>query len=85
MFGGLAFLIGGNMVVAASGRGGLMVRVPREQTEALLAEPGAARFEMRGKGLDGWLRIDADTLDSERALAAWIERGITYARSLPAR
>ena len=85
MFGGLAFLAGGNMAVAVSGKGGLMVRVAPEETDALLAEPGAGPFEMRGRPLDGWLRVEADAVQGERELAAWVERGLAYARSLPAK
>jgi TfoX/Sxy family transcriptional regulator of competence genes len=85
MFGGLAFLIGGNMAVAASSRGGLMVRVPPERTDELLGEPGAGPFEMRGKPMSGWLRVDGDALDGEEALARWVETGAAYARSLPAK
>ena len=59
MFGGLAFLIGGHMAVAASGQGGLMLRCDPDDTDALLQEPGAQEFEMRGKGMRGWLRVDA--------------------------
>ena len=79
MFGGLASLIGGNMAVAASGQGGLMVRVDPDATDALLAEPGAKPFEMRGRPMQGWLRVDSVGDD----LATWVERGVTYARSLP--
>ena len=83
MFGGLAFLVGGNMSVAASGQGGLMVRVDPDQTEELLREPGAAEFEMGGRGaMKGWLRVSADVLD-DAALQAWVDRGVAYARSLP--
>lgn len=81
MFGGLAFLIGGNMSVAASGQGGLMVRVDPEQTDALLAEPHAKPFEMRGREMAGWLRVDA--VESREALEPWVRRGVAYARSLP--
>lgn len=83
MFGGLAFLVGGNMAVAASGKGGLMVRVPPERTPELLAEPGAGPMEMRGKSIDGWLRVESGAVDDEAALRAWIGRGVDYARSLP--
>jgi len=83
MFGGLAFLVGGHMSVAASGRGGLMVRCEPEQTDALLAKPHAAIFEMRGRPMDGWLRVAADGLKTRRQLAPWVERGVAYARSLP--
>ena len=83
MFGGLAFLIAGNMAVVASGQGGLMVRVPREETEALRGEPGAGPMVMRGKELDGWVRVDGDTVDSEEALARWVDIGAAHAGSLP--
>ena len=84
MFGGLAFLLGGHMAVAASGKGGLMVRVEPSETEALLDEPGAAPFEMGGRGgMSGWLRVSADALTDEDDLARWVDRGLTYARSLP--
>ncbi len=83
MFGGLAFLIGGHMAVAASGQGGLMLRCDPDETEALLAEPGAQEFEMRGKGMVGWLRVDAKTVADDDALRTWVARGTAYARSLP--
>jgi hypothetical protein len=84
MFGGLAFLVGGRMAVAASGRGGLMVRVDPGETEALSAAPHAGPFEMRGRPVDGWLRVDADGVRTDRELEAWVQRGVAYARSLPA-
>jgi TfoX/Sxy family transcriptional regulator of competence genes len=83
MFGGLAFLVGGNMSVAASGQGGLMVRVEPEKTDALLAKPHARRFEMRGRAMEGWLRVDAEGLRTKRQLEPWVRRGVAYARSLP--
>ena len=83
MFGGLAFLTGGHMAVAVSGQGGLMVRVDPEETDALLAEPGARPFEMRGRELDGWIRVDADAVRDPGQLEAWVARGAGYARSLP--
>jgi TfoX/Sxy family transcriptional regulator of competence genes len=82
MFGGLAFLVGGNMSVAASGQGGLMVRVDPAETEALLQEPGASEMEMKGRTMAGWLRVGDDALD-DLALKRWVRRGVTYARSLP--
>ena len=85
MFGGLAFLIGGNMSVAASGQGGLMVRVDPDETESLLEEPHARPFEMRGKEMAGWLRVAGDDVASDAALAEWVDRGVAYARSLPAK
>jgi TfoX/Sxy family transcriptional regulator of competence genes len=83
MFGGLAFLIGGNMSVAASGQGGLMVRVDPEQTEALLAKPHARPFEMRGRQMEGWLRVDDEGVRTKRQLEPWVKRGVGYAHSLP--
>jgi TfoX/Sxy family transcriptional regulator of competence genes len=83
MFGGLAFLIGGNMAVAASGQGGLMVRVEPEETDALAAKPHARRFEMRGREMQGWLRVDDEGLRTKRELESWVKRGVAYARSLP--
>jgi TfoX/Sxy family transcriptional regulator of competence genes len=83
MFGGLAFLIGGNMAVAASGQGGLMVRADPDETEALLAEPHAQPFEMRGRGMRGWLRVEAEGVRTEQELEPWVRRGVAYARSLP--
>jgi hypothetical protein len=83
MFGGLAFLIGGRMAVAASGRGGLMVRVEPGETDALMAKPHAGPFEMRGRAMDGWLRVDAEGVRTKRQLEPWVRRGVGYARSLP--
>ena len=83
MFGGLAFLIGGNMAVAASGKGGLMLRVDPDQTDALLEKPHAAPFEMRGRGMRGWLRVGAEGVRAKRQLEPWVKRGVGYARSLP--
>ena len=83
MFGGLAFLVSGNMSVGASGQGGLMVRVDPQDTEALLAKPHTRPFEMRGRELKGWLRVDAAGLLTRRQLEPWITRGVAYARSLP--
>jgi TfoX/Sxy family transcriptional regulator of competence genes len=85
MFGGLAFLVGGNMSVAASGQGGLMVRIDPEDTDALLAKPHARPFEMRGREMRGWLRVDAEGVRTKRQLAPWVTRGVAYARSLPAK
>ena len=83
MFGGLAFMIGGHMAVAASGRGGLMVRTDPAETEALLGEPHAGPFEMRGRPMDGWLRVADDGVRTQRELEPWVRRGVAYARSLP--
>jgi TfoX/Sxy family transcriptional regulator of competence genes len=83
MFGGLAFLVGGNMAVAASGQGGLMVRVAPEDTDDLVAKPHARPFEMRGRPMQGWLRVDAEGVGTKRQLEPWVRRGVAYARSLP--
>jgi TfoX/Sxy family transcriptional regulator of competence genes len=85
MFGSLAFLVDGNMSVAASGQGGLMVRIHPEDTEALLAKPHARPFEMRGREVRGWLRVDPEGLRTKRQLAPWVTRGVAYARSLPSK
>ncbi len=83
MFGGLAFLIGGNMSVGVSGQGGLMVRVEPGDTDALVTKPHARSFEMRGRAVEGWLRVDAEGLRTKRQLEPWVRRGVAYARSLP--
>jgi len=83
MFGGLAFLIGGNMSVAASGQGGLMVRVDPDETDTLLEQPHAHPFVMRGREMRGWLRVDDEGVRTKRQLEPWVKRGIAYARSLP--
>ena len=85
MFGGLAFLIGGNMAVAASGQGGILVRVDPEESDALVASTAAEPMEMRGKQMAGWLRVASDDVDSAAALGEWVDRGVGYARSLPAK
>lgn len=82
MFGGLAFLINGNMSVAASGQGGLLLRVDPAETDALLDEPGAEPFVMRGRAMDGWLRVAGEGLEPPN-LEKWVARGVSYARSLP--
>jgi TfoX/Sxy family transcriptional regulator of competence genes len=83
MFGGLAFLIGGNMSVSVSGKGGLMLRCDPEETEALLRKPHAGPFEMRGRVMDGWLRVETDGLRTRTQLERWVVRGVEYAGSLP--
>jgi len=83
MFGGLAFLINGNMSVSASGRGGLMLRVEPAESDALLHRPHTRPFEMRGREMQGWLRVDDEGVRTKRQLAPWVARGVAYARSLP--
>jgi TfoX/Sxy family transcriptional regulator of competence genes len=83
MFGGLAFLIDGNMSVGVSGQGGLMVRIDPAETDALVAKPHARPFEMRGRAMQGWLRVDSEGVRTKRQLEPWVRRGVAYARSLP--
>jgi hypothetical protein len=85
MFGGLAFMINGNMAVGASGQGGLLLRVDPTQTKALSAEPRADPFVMRGRAMDGWLRVDIDADTSDDELQRWVDIGVGYAQSLPPR
>jgi hypothetical protein len=83
MFGGLAFLVGGNMAVAASGQGGLLVHVEPADGKALIATTSAEPMVMRGREMKGWLRVDTPDLTDAGELAGWVERGVGYARSLP--
>jgi TfoX/Sxy family transcriptional regulator of competence genes len=83
MFGGLAFLIGGHMAVAAGSDGGLMVRVPPAETDALLEEPGAEPMVMRGRAMEGWLRVRIESVADDGSLERWVSRGVGYARTLP--
>jgi TfoX/Sxy family transcriptional regulator of competence genes len=85
MFGGLAFLINGNMSVAASGQGGLLVRVLPEDTDKLLQREHVSSMVMAGREARGWLRVAADGLKTKRQLQSWVTRGVGYARSLPAK
>jgi TfoX-like protein len=85
MFGGLAFMVAGHMAVSVSGQGGLLLRVDPAQTDTLVVDPRASRFVMRGREMDGWLRIDIDARASDDELNQWIKHGVGYARSLPPR
>ncbi len=85
MFGGLAFLVGGNMAVAASGQGGILVRVDPAASDKLVSTTKAHLMIMRGRAMDGWLRVDAEHVREKRQLARWVERGVAYARALPAK
>jgi hypothetical protein len=85
MFGGLAFLIGGNMAIGASGQGGVLVRVDPEESDTLVAMTNARLMEMRGRQMRGWLRVDPQDVRTKRRLAKWVELGTAYARSLPAK
>jgi len=83
MFGGLAFLVEGNMSVAASGQGGLLVRVDPDESDVLVRKPGVETMVMRGRAMAGWLRVDAEAVRTKPQLRAWVERGVGFARSLP--
>lgn len=85
MFGGLAFLIGGNMAIAASGQGGLLVRCDPADSDKLVTNNGATIAVMRGKPMPGWLRVDDSKVKAKKELGAWVTRGVAYARSLPAK
>jgi TfoX/Sxy family transcriptional regulator of competence genes len=78
IFGGIAFMVGGNMAVAASGNGGMIVRVDPAETDELVASTEARPMEMRGRSMKGWLRVDEPA-----ELELWVDRGVAYARSLP--
>ena len=83
MFGGLAFLLDGNMAIAASGQGGILVRVDPEESDELVATTPAQPMEMRGRQMAGWLRVDTAEVADDTALAEWVGRGAAYAGSLP--
>lgn len=85
MFGGLAFLVGGHMAVVASREGGIMVPVEPTETDTLVSRPFCRRFEMRGKPLDGWLRVDPEGVKTKRQLERWVRRGVDRARARPPR
>ena len=85
MFGGVAFLVGGNMAVAASGQGGLMLRADPADSDALTSHEHVSRMVMRGREMDGWLRVDIEALARDTDLHRWVHTGLDYARSLPAK
>ena len=85
MFGGLGFMVRGNMAVAASGQGGILVRVDPAEGEHLLATTAARPMEMRGREMSGWLRVDPADVATDDALDEWVQRGASYAGSLPAK
>ena len=85
MFGGLAFLVDGNMAIAASGQGGVLVRVDPGESDALVATTSATPMEMRGRSMRGWLRVPAEDVRTKRDLQKWVQRGVRYARTLPAK
>ena len=83
MFGGLAFLVKGNMAVAASGQGGLLVRVDPAESAHLVESTPATEMEMRGRSMAGWLRLGSAEVEADEELSAWVHRGVSFARSLP--
>jgi TfoX/Sxy family transcriptional regulator of competence genes len=83
MFGGLAFLIGGNMAVAASGQGGILVRVDPDESDGLIEKTNAHHMVMRGRSMRGWVRVDPEHLRARAELERWVEVGMTCARALP--
>lgn len=83
MFGGLAFLIDGHMAVGASSQGGLLLRVDPARTDELVAPPHVERFVMRGREMDGWLRVDNAAADTEQRLTDWVRLGVAHVRTLP--
>ena len=83
MFGGLAFLVGGHMAVAVSGRGGLLVRVGPDGAADALSRPHAGQAEMRGRAMTGWIRVAPDGVRTRRQLAPWVRRGASFAATLP--
>jgi TfoX/Sxy family transcriptional regulator of competence genes len=85
MFGGLAFLIGGNMAIAASGQGGVLVRVDPAQSDKLVDTTNAEMAVMRNRPMQGWLRVAPEHLRTKRQLGKWVNLGTEYAGSLPAK
>ncbi|CQD16246.1 TfoX/Sxy family protein [Mycobacterium europaeum] len=83
MFGGLAFLVNGNMSVAVSGQGGLLVRVPADDLDKVLRRAHVGPMVMGGRDVRGWVRVEAAGLRTKRQLHAWVARGVGYARGLP--
>ena len=83
MFGGLSFLVAGNMAVAASGQGGLLARVDPKDTDKLLERPHVALMEMGGRSMDGWLRVAPEGVRTKRDLQPWVKRSLAFAKTLP--
>jgi TfoX-like protein len=83
MFGGLAFLLRGNMCVAASGRGGMLVRIDPADTAAAIARPHAKRMAMGGRSMDGWISVAPAGLEAKREVATWVRQSLAYVKTLP--
>jgi TfoX/Sxy family transcriptional regulator of competence genes len=82
MFGGLAFLVGGNMACGVRGED-LMVRLAAEAAESVQGEPGVRPFDLTGRPMKGWLLVAADGHAEDDDLRRWVDRGVAYAASLP--
>ncbi|MFZ5894924.1 MAG: TfoX/Sxy family protein [Myxococcota bacterium] len=85
MFGGVGMLVNGNMAVAVRGKGGLLVRIDPDDAEGLLSEPGVKLMKMRGRTTRGWITVDAKACARRADVLRWVKRGLTYAKSLPAK
>jgi hypothetical protein len=83
MFGGLTFLVGGNMAISASGQGGALVRADPAETDALVATANATLAVMGGRTMQGWLRVSSEDMETDEQLTEWVNRAVGYARSLP--
>jgi len=85
MFGGLAFLVNGNMAVSASGQGGLLLRINPDDSDDVLARPHTSLMEMRGREMPGWIRVAPEGVETKPELAKWVRQGVAFARTLPAK
>jgi TfoX/Sxy family transcriptional regulator of competence genes len=85
MFGGIALMLSGNMAVVIRGKGGLMIRVDPDETEKFAGEPGAEATEMRGRPMRGWITVAPDACAADADLRRWVQRGVTYTQTLPAK
>jgi hypothetical protein len=83
MFGGVAFMVAGHLAIAVSREGGLLLSLDPAETEAVLRRSHTRPMVMRGRELDGWVRVDAEGVRTRRQLASWVRRGVGYATSRP--
>lgn len=84
MFGGLGFLLNGSILVGVW-KDSLIVRLDPEEYEEALAEEHVRVFDITGRPMKGWVMVDADGLDEDDDLASWIERALSYVKTLPAK
>jgi TfoX/Sxy family transcriptional regulator of competence genes len=84
MFGGIAFMVQGNMSVGVSGDD-LMVRVGKEHHDEAMAQPNVRIFDLSSRPMTGWVLVDPDGTASDEDLARWVDVGVSYAESLPAK